>query len=92
MKSFFAAAVVAFAAIGAPALAWEGQIVACYDKDLVGPKYSYSKTLIKPAKTQWEHRHGQLVEVYYPAVYKENRHLVQEQHYVVRKGACVVKK
>ena len=72
----------------APAFAWEGQVKACYDKIYVAPTYTTSKTLIKAAKTKWEHRHGQMVEVHYPAIYREHRHLKTPGHYIARPAKC----
>ncbi|MEL6609352.1 MAG: hypothetical protein AAFO58_05805 [Pseudomonadota bacterium] len=80
-----AAVVVAFAA---PAAAWEGHVVACYDKIWVPAEYKTSKTLHTKARTAWEHRGDQLVEVYYPPMYLEHKTLVKEGHYVKRKAAC----
>ena len=49
MKKTLISAVVAAVAFAAPAMAWEGQTVACYDKVLVPAKYEYSKAfLAKP--------------------------------------------
>lgn len=88
-KKVFAALVVACAStFAAPAMAWEGKVVACYDKIWVDDVYSTTKHLHSKAKTKWEHRGDQLVEVYYPAMYIEKRHLVTPGHYVKRKAPC----
>lgn len=81
-----AAAVVAL--FSAPASAWEGKKVACYDKHYVPAAYSTSKKLKHAARTEWEHRDGQIVEVYYAPVYIEKKHLAKEAHYVLRRAAC----
>lgn len=88
--NFKISAVVIAAAIviGSPALAWKGQVVKCYDGVLVPAKYDYVKTLHSPARTAWEHRKGQLVEMYYPAVYIEKKVLVTKQHWVKRQAKC----
>ncbi len=39
MKKTLISAVVAAVAFAAPAMAWEGKTVACYDKHLVSAKY-----------------------------------------------------
>lgn len=87
MKTFIAGVALAIA-MAAPAFAWEGHIVACYDKVYVPAEFRTSKTLIMSAHTEWEHRNGQMVRVHYPAVYKENRHLVTPAHYVARQAPC----
>jgi hypothetical protein len=88
MKKVLAGLVLAASAFAAPAMAWEGQIVACYDKVWVPAKYNYTKKLIMAAHTEWEYKHGQMVKVHYPAVYKESKHLVKPGHYVAKKAAC----
>ena len=88
MKKVFAGAAV-LAALAAPAFAWEGQVVACYDKVWVPAKYSTSKTLIMAAHTEWEHNGmGQMVKMHYPAVYKEHKHMTKPGHYVAVKAPC----
>ncbi len=88
MKKVLIGAFLAASALAAPAFAWEGQVVACYDKVWVPAKYSTSKTLIMAAHTEWEHRNGQMIKVHYPAVYKEMKHLETPGHYVARKAPC----
>ena len=56
MKKTLVSAVVAAIAFAAPAMAWEGKTVACYDKHLVPAKYSATKVLVKAGKSQYEHR------------------------------------
>lgn len=88
MKKVFAGAAV-LAALAAPAFAWEGQVVACYDKVWVPAKYATSKTLIMAAHDEWEHNgNGQMVKMHYPAVYKENKSLTTPGHYVAVKAPC----
>lgn len=87
MKKVLAGAILA-SAIAAPAFAWESQVVACYDKVWVPATYKYTKTLIMAAHTEWEWKNGQMVKVYYPAVYKEDKHLAKEGYYVAKKAAC----
>ncbi len=88
MKAILMGAIVAMAAAGTPALAWQGQKVACYDKVWVPATYHTKKYLEYPAKMQWEHSNGQMVEMHYPAVYIEKKSLAKEGHYVLRKAAC----
>lgn len=86
-KTLFSAAIAAIA-FAAPAMAWEGKTVACYDKALIGAKYTSTKVLVKGAKQQYEHRNGRIEEVHYPAVYKEVRTKVADAHYVMRPVSC----
>jgi hypothetical protein len=89
MKTLIAGAIFATAALAAPAFAWEGKVVACYNKVWVPAQYSTTKKLVMAAHTEWEHRNGQMVKVWYPAVYKESEHKISDGHYVARKGPCV---
>ena len=89
MKSILMGAIIAVAATAsAPAMAWEGQKVACYDKVYVPATYKTTKHMKYPAKTKWEHHNGQMVEMYYAPVYMEMRHVATEGHYVLRKAVC----
>lgn len=88
MKTTLFSAVVAAIAFAAPAMAWEGKTVACYDKVLVPAKYEYSKTLVKPGKKQYEHRNHRIELVSYPPVYKQHKKMVSGSHYVMREISC----
>lgn len=88
MKTILMGAIVAMAAVASPALAWEGQKVACYDKVWVPATYHTKKILEYPAKMKWEHINGQMVEMHYAPIYMEKRYMTKEGHYVLRKAAC----
>lgn len=90
MKKLTIAAVVASAAFAAPAFAWEGKVIACFDKVWVPPVYSTTHVPHTKAKTVWEHRNGQMVEIYYPAIMKEMTTLKKAGYYIKRKAACRV--
>ena len=77
-----------FIAVAGSASAWEGTAKACYGKVWSPAEYSVKEVLVKPAKTKWEHRNGQLVEMYYPPVYKEVKTQTQAAHWIMRKEAC----
>jgi hypothetical protein len=87
MKTILLAAAGAVAMAGSAA-AWEGKAVACYDKVWVPASYTTTKVLEYPAKMKWEHRNGQMVEMHYAPIYMEQKHLVKEGHYVLRKAPC----
>jgi len=88
MKTLLVGAVLAMSALAAPAFAWEGKVVACYDKIWMPAKYKKSKELIMASHTEWEWKDGQMVKVWYPAVYKESEHQVSPGYYIARKAAC----
>lgn len=74
--------------LAAPAMAWEGKVVACYGKVWSPATYSTKEVLVKKAKTKWEHRNGQLVKVDYAPVYKEVKTLKHPGHWIMREEAC----
>lgn len=88
MKMKMITAAVVLASFAAPAMAWEGQVVACYDSVYVPPQYKTHKKLHSGAHTKWEHRGNQMVEVYYAPVYIESRVQVSKGYYLKRKAAC----
>lgn len=88
MKKTLFTATVAAIAFAAPAMAWEGKTVACYDKHLVPAKYTYAKHLVKGQKSQYEHRNGRIELVTYPAVYRQTATKVADAHYVMVQVPC----
>lgn len=88
MKMTLISAAVAAIAFAAPAMAWEGKTVACYDKHLVPAKYSATKVLVKAGKSQYEHKNGHIELVAYPPVYREVRTKTSDAHYVMREIKC----
>lgn len=87
-NTFLATAAVALATLAAPALAWEGKVVQCYDKEWVPPTYKSKDKLHKPAKEVWEHRGDQVVLVRYAPVYIRKNVLVREGMWVKVPAAC----
>ena len=79
---------IALIMLAAPAFAWEGKVKACYGKVWNPAEYSVKEVLFKPARTAWEHRKGQLVEVYYAPVYREHKTLVHKAHWIMRREHC----
>ena len=88
MKKTLFTAVIAAIGFAAPAMAWEGKTVACYDKHLVPASYTYTKHLVKAGKSQYEHRNGRIELVSYPPVYKQHKKMVSGSHYVMREISC----
>lgn len=88
MKKTLFTAVIAAIGFAAPAMAWEGKTVACYDKHLVPATYTYTKHLVKGGKKQYEHRNGRIELVSYPAVYRQVATLKKASHYVMVQVKC----
>lgn len=91
-KKLMAAAITTFAFSAGASMAWEGRVVECYGKVWHPAQYSTKKVLVKHARTEWEHRNGQLAQVYYAPVYKEVRSKTKDGHWIMRKEACVAPK
>lgn len=87
MKTTIIAATTALL-FAAPAMAWEGKVVACYGKEWVPAKYETKHVFAKPGREAWEHRNGQLVHVKYAPVYKEVTTLVKDGYWLKVKEAC----
>jgi hypothetical protein len=81
-------AAAATLALSGTAYAWEGQVVQCYDTVLVPAQFETHQTLVRAARTEWEHRNGQAVQVYYPPVYVETRTQTRPERYVNRPAPC----
>ena len=88
MKTTILAAAAVLVSFAAPAMAWEGKVVACYDSVWVPAKTETHKNLHSAAHTKWEHRGGQLVEVYYAPVYIQHTHQKSKGCYLKVKAAC----
>jgi len=77
MKTTILAAAAVLVSFASPGMAWEGKVVACYDSVWVPAKTETHKNLHSAAHIKWEHRGGQLVEVYYAPAYIQ--HTPEEQ-------------
>lgn len=88
MKKTILTSVAATLMMAAPALAWEGKTVACYDKVWVGPKYKAEKVLVKEAKYKYEHKRGHIEKVYYAPVYVEKKTKISNGYYVMKEIRC----
>lgn len=88
MKTTTLTAAAVLVSFAASAMAWEGKVVACYDSVWVPAKIETHKKLHSAAHTKWEHRGGQLVEVYYAPVYIQHSHQKSKGYYLKVKAAC----
>ncbi|UXX83730.1 hypothetical protein [Roseovarius pelagicus] len=68
------------------------KILACYKEVTIPAKYDVKKVLVKKAEQKYL-RQGNLVYlVEYPAVYREDKTLVEAEHIVMRQVGCKTKK
>ncbi len=81
-------ALAAFTAMSAPAVAWEGRTVACFDKVYVGPTYVTTKEPIMAPHQEYKHTKHGVELVQYDAVYREYKHKVSDGHWVMKQVPC----
>lgn len=74
VKTTILAAATVLVSFATPAMAREGKVVAYYDSVWIPAKTEEHKKLHSAAHINWEHRSGQLVEVYYAPVYIQHTH------------------
>ncbi len=87
-KTLISAAAVIVTLSASSAMAWEGETVACFEKEMVGPTYATAEVLVKPAKEQYEHKNGRIELVRYKAVYREVRTKLTEGRWVMKEVMC----
>lgn len=81
-------AAAAASAFAAPAFAFEGTTVACFDKVWVGPTYSTHKVLVRGAKQEYVHKGGKIELVHYAPVYREVRTKKSDGYWVMQEVPC----
>jgi len=93
MKMSVAACAGALALLAAPGAQAQGEsqrerLVACYNQVKVPAKYSVNKVKIKDAERKYIRRNGRIELVEYPAVYREDKTLVEPAHVVMQEIPC----
>lgn len=66
----------------------EPRLIACYQKVTKPAQYSVKKVLIKKPERKYLKRNGRIELVEYPAVYREDRTLLREEHIVMQEIPC----
>jgi len=64
------------------------RLLACYQQVKVPAKYSVNKVKIKEAERKYIRRNNRIELVEYPAVYREDRTLVEPAHVVMQEIPC----
>jgi len=64
------------------------RILACYKEVKVPAKYSVKKVLIKKAEKKYLRKGGLVYLVEYPAIYREDKTLVEPEHILMREVKC----
>lgn len=65
-----------------------GRTIACFDKVWVPPVYDVKKVLVGPKKRVYVKRGGLIELVEYAAVYREDKTLKEDGHWVLREIRC----
>ena len=88
LKAILAAmALVVYAAV--PAHSGDNaRILACYKEVDMPAKYSVKKVLAKEAERKYVRRNGLVLLLEYPAVYREDKTLVERAHVLMREVHC----
>ncbi len=64
------------------------RVIACFKEVDVPAKYSVKKVLVKEAERKYVRRSGLVLLLEYPAVYHEDKTLVEPAHVVMREVNC----
>ncbi|WP_147438888.1 hypothetical protein [Roseovarius spongiae] len=68
------------------------RILACYKEVTIPAKYHVTKVLVSKASQHYLRKGGLVYLVEYPAVYRENKRLVEPEHIVMREVGCKKRK
>jgi len=83
-----AALLMAGTAAGAAEEKQRERLIACFKEVKVPAKYEVSKVLIEKPKRYYVRRNGRVELVEYPAVYREDKKLLEPAHVVMREIVC----
>lgn len=64
------------------------RLIACYKQVKVPAKYKVSKVLIKAAERKYIKRNGRIELVEYPAIYREDREKISDEHLLMQQIPC----
>ncbi|MGR3435017.1 MAG: hypothetical protein ACU0CO_09045 [Shimia sp.] len=64
------------------------RVLECYEERLVPTRYGRKKTLVEPARKAWVKRKDQVQLVELPAVYEEERVVLEPAHRVLSQVPC----
>lgn len=64
------------------------KLIACYKKDFVAATYNVSYVKVKAAVRKYVQRNGRIELLEYPPVYREDKTLKKEAHYLMRQISC----
>lgn len=87
MKALLAAGLVLMASASA-VQADKARVVACYKEVTVPAKYEISKVLLKAPERKYVRRNGLVLLLEYPAVYREDKKLIEAEHVLMREVVC----
>ncbi len=64
------------------------RLLACYKEVKVPAKYDVTKVLIKAPERKYVRRNGLVLLLEYPAVYREDKKLIEAEHIVMQEVRC----
>ncbi|WP_113910915.1 hypothetical protein [Roseovarius dicentrarchi] len=70
------------------AVADKARVVACYKEVTVPARYDVKKVLVKETSRQYVRRNGLVLLLEYPAIYREDKTLVEAEHVLMREVVC----
>ena len=88
VKALLAAGLVLVASASAAQADDNARVIACYKEVKVAAKYSVTKVLIKEPERKYVRRDGLVLLLEYPAIYREDKKLVEPEHVVMREVVC----
>lgn len=89
MKTRLITTAILTLACATPALAADkAKLIACFKKDFVEATYNVTYVKVKEAERKYVHRNGRIELLEYPPVYREDKTLKKEAHYLMREIPC----
>ncbi len=64
------------------------RVVACYKETTVPARYDVKEVLIKEPSRKYVRRNGLVLLLEYPAIYREDKTLVEAEHVLMREVVC----
>lgn len=90
MKTFktVIVAVLAVMASAPAATADKARVIACYKEVTVPARYDVKEVLVQEPSRKYVRRNGLVLLVEYPAIYREDKTLIEAEHIVMREVVC----
>ncbi len=70
------------------AVADKARVIACYKEINVPARYDVKEVLIQEPSRKYVRRNGLVLLLEYPAIYREDKTLIEAEHIVMREVVC----